>query len=161
MFRFWIFMAGLCNIAAVAAISTGASLGAANGGTHFAAQALVLALLNVPLLAIAALLAATDGRRATATTWLLNVAASAYLISILISSFLVFPIVDTAQLMASRGSALQAFASIQVNPATQVSHTVMNYFDLLSRVAAGMFVIAWVALAASSFGFKRLKSDIL
>jgi hypothetical protein len=161
MFRFWILVAGLCNIAAVAAIFTAASLGAGNGGPFFGAQAIVLALLNVPILAIAALLAATDGRRHIASTWLLNVAAMAYLVCIVISSFLVFPAVDQAQRAMASQKGVMAAMFPAITLATYVTNTVLQYFSLLTSVAGVAFVVAWLALAVSALGFKRLKSESL
>ncbi len=131
-FRIWVFIAGISALLAVIAAAHAAhSLGTLNvisGQTKAFEIAQNFHLLHsIALFGIAALLAATEGRRTAWGSWMLQVAAFAFLIGIVLFS----------------GGIYQ-----------QVLNGVKSGVPVVP-VGGVSFMIGWAALALSAFGYRQ------
>lgn len=132
MFRFWIFVSGVAALTAVAAAAWGA-----HGQSVLAADPRLASIFEtaqrfhmvhaIALFALAALHAATDGRRNLWGAIMLNLAAIGFVIGIvLFSGGLYYQVMNAAQ--------------------TGVS---------IAPVGGVGFMAGWAALSLSAFGFRR------
>jgi len=135
-YRIWLFIAGLCGLAAVVAAAHGAHT--LNGLTNFSSAvkvyetgALYHMVHAIALMLTAVLLAATDGRRGAFASWLLNIAALAFLLGII---------------LFSGGVYYQVLRSVQ----TSVP---------VVPVGGAFFLAGWAALAISAFGFRGMRHE--
>jgi uncharacterized membrane protein YgdD (TMEM256/DUF423 family) len=130
-YRIWLFLAGVAGAAAVIAAAYGAH-GLNNIATVspvvkiYDTATLFHALHAITLALIAVLLAATDGRRGPIATALLNIAAAAFLIGIILFSGGIY------------------------------YHVARGIQSVTPIVPAGgiAFLVGWGALALSAFGFR-------
>jgi uncharacterized membrane protein YgdD (TMEM256/DUF423 family) len=137
-YRIWLFLAGLSGASAVAAAAYGAH--GLNGAVTFSASvkiyetaALFHALHALALTLTAVLLAATEGRRGAFACWMLNIAALAFVAgTVLFSGGVYYQIVGGAQ---------------STMPA------------LVVPTGGIAFMVGWVALALSAFGFREAQAQ--
>lgn len=131
MYRLWLFLAGVSGATAVLAAAHGAH--ALGGMTTFSSSVKIFEtgtlyhiVHSLALMLTAILLAATEGRRGAFAAWLLNIAALAFVLGIV---------------LFSGGVYYQVLRGVQAN---------------VPIVPAGgiAFVIGWTALALSAFGFR-------
>ena len=130
-YRIWLFLAGIAGGTAVAAAAYGAH--GLNGVVTFSptvkmydTAALFHALHAIALTLAAVLLAATDGRRNGFGTALLNLAAAAFLIGIILFSGGIY---------------------------YQIAHNAQA-FGRIVPTGGVAFMVGWAALALSAFGFR-------
>ncbi len=136
MYRIWLFIAGIAGGTAVLAAAYGAH-GLQNVVTVspmvkiYDTATLYHALHSIALAMIATLLAATDGRRGPLAGWLLNIAALAFVIGIVLFSGGIY------------------------------FHIARNIQSVTPVVPGGgvAFLIGWGALALSAFAFRGAQLD--
>ena len=134
MYRLWLFLAGVSGAAAVLAAAHGAhTLG---GLTSFSSAVKIFetgtlyhTVHSIALMLTAILLAATEGRRRIWASWLLNIAALAFVIGIV---------------LFSGGVYYQVTRGVQANVP-------------IVPVGGVAFLIGWAALALSAFGFRTVQ----
>ena len=134
-FRIWLCAAALCGLTSVFAAAYGA-----HGLTGITTSATALkiyetaqqfhALHSVALLSIAGLLAATEGWRGALADWALRISAGAFVLGIL------------------------AFCGGIYFGVITGAHTGLA----IVPVGGGLFLLGWLALAISAFGFERKSS---
>jgi uncharacterized membrane protein YgdD (TMEM256/DUF423 family) len=132
LYRIWLFLAGISGGAAVLAAAYGAH-GLQNVVTvspmikAYDTATLYHALHSIALAVIATLLAATEGRRGLFTCVMLNIAAVAFIIGIVLFSGGIY------------------------------YHVTRNMQSVTPVVPGGgaAFLVGWAALALSAFGFRR------
>lgn len=134
-FRIWLCAAALFGLTSVFAAAYGA-----HGLTGITTSATALkiyetaqqfqALYSVVLIGIAVLIAATEGQRSTLTDWALQISAGAFVLGILLFSGGIYLGVVTG-----------AHTGLPIVP-----------------IGGGLFLLGWLALAVSAFGFGRKSS---
>ena len=132
LFRIWLFFAGIAGGTAVLAAAYGAH-GLQNVTTVspmvkiYDTATLFHALHSVVLAVVATLFAATEGRRGVFTCVMLNIAAVAFLVGIILFSGGIY------------------------------YHVTQNVQSVTPVVPGGgaAFLVGWAALALSAFGFRR------
>ena len=131
-FRIWLCVAALCGLTSVAAAGYGAHT--LNGITTFSTVVKIYetgqlfhVLHSIVLFGIAILFAATEGWRGPLAHWALQISAVAFLLGIVLFSGGIYA-----------GVLSGAQAGVPVVPA-----------------GGGLFLLGWVALAISAFGFRR------
>lgn len=136
MYRLWLFLAGVSGAAAVLAAAHGAH--ALGGLTTFSSAVKIFetgtlyhSVHSIALMLVAILLAATEGRRTGFATWLLNIAALAFVLGVVLFSGGIY-------YQVARG----VQATVPIVPAGGIA-----------------FVIGWAALALSAFGFRAVRRE--
>ena len=135
MFRLWLCIAGLSGAAAVLVGAYGSHalfpVGTASAEADvFRTGQLYHLLHSIALFGVAALLAATDGRRRLWAAWLLQIAGLAFVVGILLFAGGIYFHILSGQPASAR----------------------------LVPTGGIAFVIGWAALALSVFGFRRAPS---